>query len=152
MSKGVDTVEQASRPDTCGPAPGGQISRRRFLSAMSGLLGLAAGGALTSCSLPPVQSAAGMGGDRSGRERYLGFSLFPDYIDGAPDGPFVTLDRFSTKTGIQVQLKQDIIDVPAYMDALSARFQAGLPSPTDLLVMPEQLLFYFNRSGWRTRA
>jgi spermidine/putrescine transport system substrate-binding protein len=119
---------------------------RRALLMTAGLLGV--GGVAAGCGLAPVQSSPGQGGDRSGRERYLNLSLYPHYIDGAPDGPFVTLDRFRAESGMKVQLYQDITNVTSYIQTLAARFEVGLPASTDVMIMPDQLLYRFNRAGW----
>lgn len=129
----------------------GQLTRRRLLSAASAMVGLGGVAALSGCGLPALQVAPGVGGDRSDREPYLNMSLYPDYIDGAPDGPFQTLAAFEAESGLRVSLDQDVTDVELYMDAVRARFERGLPPATDLLIMPDPLVYPFKRSGWLQR-
>lgn len=126
--------------------PANEVSRRAFLRTLGAAV--VATPVLASCALPPIASRPGQGGDRSARDQYLNFALYPNYIDGAPDGPFPTLDRFMRQSGIQVELSQDITNVRSYMDALRSRFEVGMPPATDLLIMPDEMVYPFARAGW----
>lgn len=131
----------------------GAISRR---SALAGLAGLAAAGALTACGSPgrnPGGSASATSSpvaapDKSDTDMLVNWSNWPEYIDVDDNGNHPSIDAFTKKTGIKVKYNEDYNDNDEFFAKVRPLLEAGQDTGRDTWVSTDWMVARLIRLGY----
>jgi spermidine/putrescine transport system substrate-binding protein len=134
------------------------VSRRTFLRGASlSALALGASGVLAACGTEGAQQTAKscVSEDRSGQEKRLNFSNWPEYIDqqtkkvdGKRTTVLPTLEDFRSQTGIEVAYNTDINDNAEFFAKLRPQLSECEPTGRDIIVVTDWMAARMIGLGW----
>ncbi len=129
------------------------LTRRGLLTGTLGSAALlAAGGTLAGCGTKGAQQTeAGCASeDLSGTEKKLAFSNWPQYMDVDEDNNSKrpSLDRFVSKTGIQVTYTEDVNDNNEFFGKVQNQLAACQSTGRDVMVLTDWMAARMIRLGW----
>jgi spermidine/putrescine transport system substrate-binding protein len=141
----MDAIEP-SRP--VGPVrpglPRGLMTRRTALVG----LGLGAASLVAGCQRSSGDSSTRVGRDRSGTEKVVNWSNWPDYIDVGDDpGDWPTLDAFTKKTGIAVHYTEDYNDNESFYNLVKPQLDAHQDTGRDIWCATDWMVARMIRQG-----
>ncbi|MGI5212224.1 polyamine ABC transporter substrate-binding protein [Plantactinospora sp. CA-290183] len=139
--------------DRSRPEP--RLPRRTLLRGLAGSAALAAAtAALGGCGTRgAARSEADCASeDRSGTEKELAFSNWPQYLDVTDDGSRrPTLEAFQARTGIRVSYAEDINDNNEFFGKVRNQLAACQPIGRDIVVLSDWMAARMIRLGWVQR-
>ncbi|GAA3766490.1 polyamine ABC transporter substrate-binding protein [Streptomyces chiangmaiensis] len=128
------------------------LTRRSLLRASAGgALAVGGLGALSACGIPAAGKTQGgtLAEDHSAKEKVVGFSNWPEYIDVDDSGKHhPTLEAFGKRTGITVKYTEDINDNNEFFGKIKPQLAAGQDTGRDLIVLTDWLAGRLIRLGW----
>ena len=133
-----------------------RLTRRGFLrTAGVGVAGgiaipsllAACGGGTTGTSWDPKEVFSGQAGDT------VNFANWPLYIDKAKDSEgnvyYPSLTKFTKETGIEVNYREVILDIPDFFAKIQPQVQAGQPTGWDIIIISNGWEFWvLVHNGW----
>jgi spermidine/putrescine transport system substrate-binding protein len=126
----------------------GLVSRRSALAGMGlGLAGVLAG--CTHASHPAAAKPSVTPTDRSGQDKVVNWSNWPDYIDvDADTGSHPTLDDFTKQSGVTVHYTEDLNDNEEFFGKIQAQLAAGQDIGRDLFCPSDWMVARLIRLGY----
>ena len=137
-----------------GPGPGLRLQGRSALDRRTFLRGAAlagTAGALAACGVPGIRvTDYAPVPDVSDTDRRLNWSNWPFYIDVAEEGSDepTTLQKFTTKTGIEVAYTEDVNDNDEYFAKIQPQLSGGQAIAADLFVVTDWMVSKLIRLGF----
>ena len=138
----------ARRP--VGPAAGGGVSRREFLTGVLGAAGAAAllaacGGPTASGPTVGAGTSTGAGGPARGTLRWASWPL---YLDTGADGGHPTLAAFGKSAGEDVTYSEVIDDNQSFTQSVADALKSGADIGYDVVTLTDWMAARWIREGW----
>ncbi|MEO3742053.1 spermidine/putrescine ABC transporter substrate-binding protein [Plantactinospora sp. B5E13] len=133
-----------------------RLPRRTLLRGAAGTAALfATGGLLGACGTKGARQteASCVSEDRSGSEKTLLFSNWPQYldVDEENESKRPTLEAFQARTGIQVTYTEDINDNNEFFGKVRPQLAACEPIGRDIIVLSDWMAARVIGLGWAQR-
>jgi len=138
----------ARRP--VGPAAGGGVSRREFLTGVLGAAGAAAllaacGGSSGPATTVGAGASTGTGAPARGTLRWASWPL---YLDTDDDGTHPTLTTFGAAAGEDVTYSEVIEDNQSFTQSVADALAAGTDIGYDVVTLTDWMAARWIREGW----